>query len=85
MTLALEGIALLLTPIDAASVVFSPFGGAVGGGWRAAALFWDQLKAGAQEAAALIPAELAQIGDSFKKLFAGDFVGFWERVFDRGG
>ena len=80
LTLALKGIALLLTPLSLLfAAVFSPLGSTLLVAAGAAVLFWDQLKAGAQSVAALIPVELADIGDSIKKLFAGDFSGFWEQ------
>jgi hypothetical protein len=61
------------------STVFGPFGPLLLAAAAAAVLFWDKLKAGAETVAALIPQELAAIGESIKKLFAGDFSGFWDQ------
>lgn len=80
LALALKGIALVLTPLSALlGLVFSPFGAVLLAAAAAAALFWDELKAGAQTVAALIPQELAAIGQSITKLFSGDFSGFWDQ------
>jgi hypothetical protein len=76
LALALKTLSLLLTPL---LMLFSPFGAALLAAGAAAVLFWDQITKGAQEAAALIPVELQDIADSFKKLFSGDFSGFWDQ------
>jgi hypothetical protein len=80
LAVALKGIALVLTPLTALiSLVFGPFGPLLLAAAVAAALFWDKLKAGAAAATSLISVELQDIGDSIKKLFAGDFSGFWDQ------
>jgi hypothetical protein len=79
LTLALKGLGLLLTPLSLLLSLFSPFGAVLLAAGAAAMLFWDQISEGATKAAQLIPAELAQIGEAIKKLFAGDFSGFWDQ------
>jgi len=74
LAVALGALQLLLGPVLA---LFSPFGAILLAAGLAAVVFWDKISAGAKQVAALVPAELQQIAASFKKLFAGDFAGFW--------
>jgi hypothetical protein len=80
LAIALKGIALVLSPLTALiSLVFGPIGPLLLAAAIAVALFWDKLKQGAATATSLVSVQLQDIGDSLKKLFAGDFSGFWEQ------
>lgn len=80
LTIALKALQIALAPI---TLLFSPLGLAIAAAGAAAVVFWDQIVAGAKAAAELIPNSLALIAQSFRRLFAGDFRGFW-RDFSEG-
>jgi hypothetical protein len=77
LAVAFKGIGLVLSPFTALISLFASFGPILIPLVALVVLFWDQISAGAAKAAALIPESLAQIVESFKLLFAGDFAGFW--------
>ena len=74
---ALKGISFLLTPISLLISLFTGFGPILLALAAMAAVFWEQLAAGAQTALALIPEEIAQIQKAFQALFRGDITTFW--------
>ena len=77
LAVAFKGIGLVLSPFTALISLFIGFGPILIPLIALVVLFWDQIKEGATNAAALIPGPLAQIRQAIKALFSGDFAGFW--------
>lgn len=81
--IALKGVALVLAPFRILIGLFTSFAPILIPLAALVAVFWDEIKSGAQSAAALIPNSLDLIKQSFAALFRGDFAGFW-RLFSEG-
>jgi len=76
LSIALKAVGLALAPL---MLLFTPFGAILVAAGAAAVVFWDQIAAGAEKVAALIPNSLDLIKSAIANLFAGNFAKAWDQ------
>jgi hypothetical protein len=76
--IAFKGIAFVLSPFTALIGLFISFGPILIPLIALVVLFWDQIKAGAQSLAALLPLTIEKLKRAFGALVQGDFAGAWK-------
>lgn len=77
IAIAMKGIGFVLSPITAVISLIASLGPILIPLIALVVLFWDQISAGAEKVAELIPNSLEGMRQAFQALFAGDLASFW--------
>lgn len=78
LAVAFKGVGFLLSPLTAVLSLLAGFGPILIPLIALVVLFWDQIKAGANAVAGMLPSSIEKLKDAFGLLLEGDFAGAWD-------